>query len=241
MLAVSVALAFASVAPYSAANPAGATVVNGAAGFSQNGKTLTVTNTPGAIINWQSFSIGQGEVTRFVQQNASSAVLIRVTSGDPSQILGQLTSNGRVFLINPNGITIGAGARIDTAAFVAASLGLKDADFLAGKMRFDQVGDGQSVINHGTIVTPNGGHVYFVGKDVENHGVIHTPKGEIILAAGKTVELINPKEPNVRVEVNAAGNRVVNLGQIIASGGGLLGSPACLRPSPILSRTVRCG
>ncbi len=225
VLTASVALAFTSLATESLANPSGATVVNGAAGFSQNGKTLTVTNTPGAIINWQSFSIGQGEVTRFVQQNASSAVLNRVVSGDPSQILGQLQSNGRVFLINPNGITIGAGARIDTAAFVASSLGLKDADFLAGKMRFDQAGDGATVINHGTIVTQSGGHVYFVGKDVANHGVIHTPKGEIILAAGKTVELINPKEPNVRVEVSATGNSVVNLGQIIATGGviGLFG------------------
>ena len=38
------------------ANPVAPVVASGAAVFQQNGKTLTVTNTPGAIINWQSFN-----------------------------------------------------------------------------------------------------------------------------------------------------------------------------------------
>jgi large exoprotein involved in heme utilization and adhesion len=60
------------------ANPTGQQVVNGTATFTTQGNTLTITNTPGAIINWQSFSIGTDEATRFVQQTASSAVLNRV-------------------------------------------------------------------------------------------------------------------------------------------------------------------
>ena len=115
------------------ANPTGPSVVSGAATFNAVGKNLTVTNAPGAIINWQGFSIRPDEVTRFVQSGAASAVLNRVTGAEHSEILGQLLSNGRVFLINPNGITIGAGARIDTAGFVASSLNLSDDDFLAGK------------------------------------------------------------------------------------------------------------
>ncbi len=74
--------------------------MNGSAGFATSGNTLTVTNTPGTIINWQGFSIGSNEVTRFAQQSASSAVLNRVVGNDPSNILGTLQSNGRVFLIN---------------------------------------------------------------------------------------------------------------------------------------------
>jgi len=46
-------------------NPLNPTVVNGAATFNQAGKVLTVTNTPGAIINWQKFSIQAGETTHF--------------------------------------------------------------------------------------------------------------------------------------------------------------------------------
>ncbi len=51
--------------------------------------------------------IGQGEITRFIQNGADSAVLNRVTTGNSSEILGSLVSNGHVFLINPAGILVG--------------------------------------------------------------------------------------------------------------------------------------
>ena len=80
------------------ANPMGGTVVAGQANLAASGNILTVTNTPGTIINWGSFSIAQNEITNFVQQSASSAVLNRVVGNDPSNILGTLQSNGQVFL-----------------------------------------------------------------------------------------------------------------------------------------------
>src|SRR5688500_4888817 len=90
------------------ANPTTPQVVSGTAAFARpDARTLNVTNSRGAIINWQGFSIGAGEVTRFVQPSSSSAVLNRVNVGaDISRIQGQLLSNGRVFLINPAGIVI---------------------------------------------------------------------------------------------------------------------------------------
>ena len=60
------------------------------------------------------------ELTRFIQPPALSSVLNRVTGGNPSLILGSLQSNGRVLLINPNGIVFGAGAQIDVAGLVIA-------------------------------------------------------------------------------------------------------------------------
>ncbi|HXZ97392.1 MAG TPA: filamentous hemagglutinin N-terminal domain-containing protein, partial [Burkholderiales bacterium] len=101
--ALAVIVAACGFAQLAHANPVGPTVVNGSASFSTQGNLFTVTNTPGAILNWQSFSIAQGEITRFVQQSPLSAVLNRVIGIDPSSILGVLQSNGRVFLINPNG------------------------------------------------------------------------------------------------------------------------------------------
>ncbi|MBL8384439.1 MAG: filamentous hemagglutinin N-terminal domain-containing protein, partial [Burkholderiales bacterium] len=199
--------------------PSGASVVSGSAAIQQNGARLTVTNSPGAIINWQSFSIGAGATAQFVQQGASSSVFNRVTGSDPSAILGNLVSNGKVFLINPNGITVGAGARIDAAAFVASSLGISNADLLAGRFRFEATPGSANVVNHGTIVTQDGGFVYFVGRNVENSGIIHTPRGEIILAAGNAVEIINPRSPDLRVEIAAGANEAVNLGRLVASGG----------------------
>ena len=93
-------------------------------------------------LNWRSFSIAKDETTRFIQQSAASTVLNRVTGVDPSQILGVLQSNGRVFLINPNGIVFGAGAQIDTAGLVASTLNLSNQDFLAGRLRFTESGCG---------------------------------------------------------------------------------------------------
>src|SRR4029077_21200439 len=117
VLAAAVAACFAAELAYG--NPVGPVVVNGQAAFASQGKVLSVTNTPGAIINWQQFSIGASEATRFIQQSAASSVLNRVVGVDPSILLGTLQSNGRVFLINPNGILFGAGSRLDVAGLVA--------------------------------------------------------------------------------------------------------------------------
>jgi filamentous hemagglutinin family protein len=200
------------------ANPVGPSVVSGAATFNAVGKNLTVTNSPGAIINWQGFSIRPDEVTRFVQSGAASAVLNRVTGPEHSAILGQLLSNGRVFLINPNGVTVGAGARIDTAGFVASSLNLSNEDFLAGKFRYTDSGNAGKVTNAGTINTHSGGSVYLVAPTVENHGVITAPNGDVMLAAGKSVELVSTASPDIRVQLQAGGE-ALNVGQLVAESG----------------------
>ncbi len=217
LLALAVASCFAGELAY--ANPAGPAVARGQASFATQGNTLTVTNSPGAIINWQGFSIPSQDITRFLQQSASSAVLNRVTGATPSAILGQLQSNGRVYLINPNGITIGKGAVIDVAGFVASSLNLSDADFVAGRHRFTETPGAGPVINQGTIKTPSGGMVYLVGQNIENHGIIKSPQGEIVLAAGKSVELVDAGTPEIRVQITAPDNQALNLGQLFASGG----------------------
>jgi filamentous hemagglutinin family protein len=219
LLALAVASCFA--AELSHANPVGPSVTHGKATFATHGNTLTVTNTPGAIINWQSFGIASQEITKFLQQSGASAVLNRVTGATPSTILGQLQSNGRVFLINPNGITIGKGAIIDVAGFVASSHKLSDSDFLAGRQRFTEAAPGTDagVVNHGEIKTAKGGMVYLVGQNIENHGVIRTPQGQIVLAAGKSIELVDAGTPEIRVQVTAPDNQALNLGHLFAAGG----------------------
>jgi len=186
-------------------NPTGPTVVNGQATFQVNGKTLTVTNTPGAIINWQGFSISADELTRFMQQSPVSAVLNRVVSTNPSEILGRLQSNGRVFLVNPNGIVFGPGSQVDVAGLVASTLSLSNADFISGRQVFSGAGNEGRVIHHGEIVTPAGGKVYLIAPQVENNGIIRSPSGEIVLAAGSTVRLVDSNFPSIQVEVSASG------------------------------------
>lgn len=201
------------------ANPVGPQVVNGQASFVNQGNTLSVTNSPGAIINWQSFSINQGEVTRFIQQNSASAVLNRITGQDPSQILGALQSNGRVFLINPNGILFGQGAQIDVNGLVASTLNLSNEDFLAGRMNFNAGASAGDLKNQGSITTPSGGRVYLIAPNVENSGIITSPQGEVLLAAGRSVQLVDSADPDLHVVVSAPDDRALNLGSVIVQGG----------------------
>ncbi|MBX9632363.1 MAG: filamentous hemagglutinin N-terminal domain-containing protein, partial [Burkholderiales bacterium] len=197
-------------------NPLDPTVAAGGATFENHGNTLTVTNTPGTIIDWQSFSIGQSEVTRFIQQSAASQVLNRVTGGDPSQILGALQSNGQVFLINPNGIAFGAGARVDVAGFVASTLNISNADFLSGRMSFAAGTTAGSIRNDGALRAIDGGSVYLIAPTIENNGVIAAPDGSVVLAAGKTATLLDSNRPFVQVEVTAGGE-AINVGQLVGS------------------------
>ncbi|WP_409028116.1 filamentous hemagglutinin N-terminal domain-containing protein [Janthinobacterium sp. SUN098] len=203
------------------ANPALPQVVNGQATFSQQGNIFSITNTPNTIINWQSFSIHAGEITRFIQQSGNSAVLNRITGQDPSKILGALESNGKVFLINPNGIVFGQGAKVDVNGLVASSLGMTNEDFLAGKRQFTAGGVAGGVSNAGMINAGKGGQVLLIAPNVENTGIITAPNGEVILAAGRSVQLADPGNPQLRVLVSAPADQALNLGQIIAQGGSI--------------------
>jgi filamentous hemagglutinin family protein len=233
--AIATAVACVIAAGQALANGTDPTVVAGQASFSASGSSLNVTNNPGAIINWQGFSIGAGESTRFIQQSATSSVLNRVIGPDPSLILGTLTSNGRVFLINPSGILFGQGARIDVAALVASTLNLSNPDFLAGRLNFTANPLAGKVENRGSITTPSGGSVYLVGSNVSNSGIINSPQGQVILAAGQSVKIFDTSTPGVSVELTAGDNNAVNLGEILAQSGqvGIYG--AVLRNTGIIN------
>jgi len=196
------------------ANPVGLQVVNGSASISSTAKQVTVTNSPNAILNWNSFSIAAGEATRFNQVNAASAVLNRVTGTDPSALLGTLSSNGKVFLINPNGVVFGAGSRIDTQGFLASTLNISDRDFLEGRMRF--AGTGGAIDNQGSLFGGSG-DVILIAPNINNSGTISSQGGNVILAAGQKVEIANPGISGIRFEVQAPTDKVVNLGSL--SGG----------------------
>src|SRR6201996_5058479 len=75
------------------ANPHGGTVAQGSATFNSTGSELNVTTSSQTFINWQSFNIGAGETTTFVQPSSSSLVWNRINDDNPSQILGTLNAN----------------------------------------------------------------------------------------------------------------------------------------------------
>ena len=207
-----------------AALPGGLQVVQGQATLTSNGKLLTVNNSANALLNWQQFSIGAGQAVHFAQPDAASKVLNRVLGPDASAIFGSLSSNGQVWLLNPNGVLFGAGARVDVAGLVASTLRLGDADWRANRFTLAGSADGvfgaASVVNQGRLVTPAGGRVLLIGAgSVRNDGLIHAPDGQVLLAAGRSVELLDTALPHLAVRLTAPQGEVLNLGQLLAGSG----------------------
>ena len=218
-VAFGVALAIASSAY---ANPNGMSVVAGQATAQTIGNLMQITNSPGAILNWQQFNIDVGQTTQFIQQNAASQVFNRVTGGDVSQILGTLQSNGQVFLINPAGVFFGQGAVVDTAGFLASTLAASNTDLLNGHLKFsDPNGTAGGIVNQGSLTTHSGGSIVLLAPSIENSGIIHA-QGEVLLAAGHSVTIVDMNHPTIGLTVAAkAGEKAVNLGQIISKNASL--------------------
>ncbi|WP_199268757.1 filamentous hemagglutinin N-terminal domain-containing protein [Cognatiluteimonas profundi] len=221
-LSGSMMLAFAT-ASY-AAGPVGGVVTNGGATIAGNGANTTITQTTAnVVINWDSFSIGSGETVRFVQPNSNSVALNRVLGTDPSVILGNLDANGKVFLLNPNGIFFGSGSSVNVGSLVASTMGITDADFMAGKYAFTGAGAG-SIVNKGHIRAADGGYVALMGRSVSNEGVISARLGSVALAAGEgvTLDVAGDGLLNVAVSRGAVNALASNGGLIQADGGRVL-------------------
>ena len=202
--------------------PQGARVTQGQASFATTGTQLTIHNSANAVLEWRSFSIGAGQAVRFEQPGPSSHVLNRVVGSSPSEILGQLSSNGRVWLLNPNGILFGPAARVDVAALVASTLRINDADWQARRHVLFGGGAGvAAVTNLGTLRTTTGGHVVLAAAEggVRNQGVIEAPGGRIVLGAARSIELADSAMPHIAYRVSAPVGEVVNLGTLRAADG----------------------
>ena len=217
LLTLAVASCFALASP-AWSLPGGAQVVAGQASISQNGNSLNIVNSPGAIINWANFSVGALESVRFQQQSALSSVLNRVTGTESTALYGALSSNGRVWLINPNGILFGGSAQVDVHGLIASTLNISDSDFLAGRINLTAGPLAGRISNQGTL-QGTGGHIYLVAPDIENSGLIRAPGGEVLLAAGRQVSLVDNAHPDIQMVVSAPGDKAVNLGEIVAQNG----------------------
>lgn len=173
-------------------------------------------------INWKSFGIAAGESVQFVQPSRSSVALNRVLGGDASQIMGQLSANGQVFLINPNGILFGQGASVSVGGLVASTLGLSDADAQAGRYGFSDGGMG-TVVNQGDITAANGGYVALMGHSVSNTGRVVAPLGTVALVAGDAVRLDISGDQLIQVAVErSVADAWVNNGGWLQADGGLV-------------------
>ena len=200
--------------------PEGGQVAAGQAAITTAGSTMTIAQqTAQAIINWQNFGIGSGEAVHINQPNSQAMLLNRVVGSNPSEIFGQLTANGQVILVNPNGVFFRPGSSVDVGGLTASTLNIANEDFLKGQLRF--AGDSQNpVINAGTITAQNG-YVNLLAKEVVNEGIIAAQTGSVNLAAGSGMSLDYNGDGKMTVAVTdgAYQSAVANKKLIQADGG----------------------
>jgi filamentous hemagglutinin len=202
-------------------------VTYGRATATETGNTLKVTqSTNEATLNWASFNIGPDGSVQFVQPTANSIALNRIYQESPSSIFGQLTANGQIYLVNPNGFLFGKTAQVNVAGLIASSLGISDSTFENGILTpvensqpalqsdgrtvvEDNGGnpilgpDGQPepvevVVQQGAQISAPGGRILLAGQNVTNAGTISAPDGQVILAAGQSVYLQASTDPSLR-------------------------------------------
>jgi filamentous hemagglutinin len=214
--------------------------INGSIGNIQTlGNVMTVTqNNNNMIVNWGSFDIGKNATVNFIQPSLTSAVLNRVASdAGLSQIYGNLTANGQIFIINQNGILFGGGGgSVNVNSLIASTLNINDDLF---KIGFLSITDGTAAFSpfagssdsfiqvnfDAKISSAIGGKVLMFAPNIVNNGLISTPDGQTLLAAGQKIYLAKSEDSNLRgllVEVDNGGTTTnANLGQIIAERGNI--------------------
>ncbi|AZD07197.1 filamentous hemagglutinin [Pseudomonas chlororaphis] len=203
--------------------PGGAAIVAGDAGIhtTVDGKHMTVDQKSNKLItNWNDFSVAGDESVNFQQPGSQSVALNRVLGPNGSDIQGRINANGKVFLINPNGVVFGKSAQVNVGGLVASTQNISDKDFLDGTYRF--TGNSSSEVNNaGQITAAEGGSVALLGAQVSNSGVIQAQMGSVALGAGKDFSVNFDGNGLLNLQVNgAAVDALVQNGGLLKADGG---------------------
>lgn len=108
-------------------------VGSGSATSSVVGNTLNINQeTDRAILNWERFNVSADSAVNFKQPSASSIALNRIADSNPSQILGTVSANGQIYLVNKSGFVFGKDSVVDAHGLVASTLDIDTQIFNEG-------------------------------------------------------------------------------------------------------------
>lgn len=220
------------VTGYSHAGPTGGVVVGGEGTITQNGTETRIDQDSHRLaLQWDSFNIAADERVQFVQPSKNATALNRIMDNNGSRILGQIEANGRVILMNPNGVFFGENATVNVGSLIASGLNINSDDFMNGDLAFSAIeGAAGTVVNHGLINAATGGNVALIGTSVANHGLISANLGHVALASGSEAVVTFDDQGliGVRIDQEAlaseidADGAVINAGTLEAKGGKIL-------------------
>ncbi|MFC7206779.1 filamentous hemagglutinin N-terminal domain-containing protein [Comamonas endophytica] len=202
--------------------PTGGQVVSGQASVGQSGAQMTVDQASQvAILHWQDFAIGSGAKVQFNQPDASAVTLIRIVGGNASEISGQLSANGQVWLVNPNGVVFGKDSQVNMGGLAASTLDITSIDFDAGKPVFTRSAARGGITNGGNITVADGGTLALLAVTVKNDGILSAQSGNVVLAGGNEVTLQAGVDGRLQVAVDPATvHTLIENRQLIKADGG---------------------
>jgi filamentous hemagglutinin family protein len=191
--------------------------------YTVNGNNATLVQTsPTGIANWSSFDIGSAAKLQIIQPSSTSTLLNRIEGGllgnGRTTIDGSLTSNGQLYLINPNGIIFGHTSRVDVGSLIASSLAMDETRYkaglllpnlnpilggqlIAGARPGDVVVEGSmvgGVLQQAALTASKNGYLLLAAPNVTNNGKLSAPDGQVALAAGSRVYLAAPLDASMR-------------------------------------------
>ena len=186
----------------SVAAPQGGSVVVGSGSIAVSGPSTAVNQTSDRLaIDWDSFNIANGESVTFNQPNAAAIALNRDFSGSASQIFGNLTGNGHIFLLNRAGILVGSTGVIDAAGVFLSDATVDLNDFASGS--FSVSNGGQTALRNLGSITGGAGGVHLMAGSIENQGTLDTLNGDVTLASGSGALVAFGSSGQLAVSINA--------------------------------------
>jgi len=154
------------------------------------GSELTITAPNKSVLTWQAFgsgtnTVGAADTLNYVLPSSTSSVLNIVAGGASTVIDGYLNSNGNVFILNPQGVLIGGGARFELNKLVVST---SDNPAFATYF-FQQNGElpsQRSLVAPAGDVSVNGGAVFAVTENININARNVDVKG-LIAQSGLTI------------------------------------------------------
>lgn len=164
--------------------------------------------TPIAITEWTDFSVASGQTVTITQPDATSILVLRVTATSATAIAGNLTSNGRVILLNPNGIFFSGVSTVATSGFLASTGDIDNADVVTGlSMPLGVPAASTAAITAQGSITALGHTVALVAAQVELSGIIAASGGDVLLASVQAAGIAFD-QPSATVNVGFAAGSV---------------------------------
>ena len=172
-------------APHAASLPSNPEILAGDIQVNTNATGMIITQaSQRAVLEYQQFNIGSSEKVQFVQPSSNSLTLNKVSGPDASTIAGQLSANGHIYLVNPNGVFFTPTAQVDLSGLVVTTLDITTEDFIDGDFELLMPGPGK-IENQGRIEANQ--LLAFVAPLIENSGQLMSNEQLTLINADQVI------------------------------------------------------